>query len=474
MSTTGEVHTEDEEVTSNVSVDVLPLPRRTLNALLKNGVYSLRDLNSLTTDTLCAMQGLGRRGVEAIADALVIISGNSHGNLRQELEMRLNSQELDIIYSRCGLVNSRVYTLEELAQARDITRERIRQIESRALKKIKGTLMSSAVGTDILQKLHQSADKYTFIDTIPELSDVYLKDGVIKLFAKVFPSDIAVCSHKYIERAFLLPVEHKTSIENAIDKIRNFLKIQGRMSNMQFILDAYNIPKHVLLAIRDVVVEDGQIALRGNRNIFERGTNPIVRRVLAQSERPLHIDEIARRANLKPSQVRGVLERIPDAVNVGRSVYAHIDLGYISGTTVEVIEKLLEQAGEPMTTGQIVKLMKKQKLYGDQAIYLALTDQRFQRIEMGVYVLRKWGYDQEYIAPHNSYATDTKRAILDIVNESTRPLSTRDVREMLGTLHGNRVSTKNSTVGCYLDDLARSGKIGKTKNGDSVYYARLD
>ena len=52
------------------------------------------------------------------------------------IETSLNEREQKVIYARFGLHCDRSYTLEEIGQQFDVTRERIRQIESKALRKL--------------------------------------------------------------------------------------------------------------------------------------------------------------------------------------------------------------------------------------------------------------------------------------------------------------------------------------------------
>lgn len=54
----------------------------------------------------------------------------------EEILSSLGQREQDIIRLRYGLQDGRIYTLEELGQMYGVTRERIRQIESKALKKL--------------------------------------------------------------------------------------------------------------------------------------------------------------------------------------------------------------------------------------------------------------------------------------------------------------------------------------------------
>jgi RNA polymerase primary sigma factor len=60
--------------------------------------------------------------------------------LREDLEQVLDSlspRERDVLRLRYGLDDGRMKTLEEIGQLFDVTRERIRQIEAKALRKLR-------------------------------------------------------------------------------------------------------------------------------------------------------------------------------------------------------------------------------------------------------------------------------------------------------------------------------------------------
>jgi len=62
---------------------------------------------------------------------------NDRQVLTEEIESSLDKREQCVIKKRFGLENNDYYTLEQLGEEHDLTRERIRQIESEALKKLR-------------------------------------------------------------------------------------------------------------------------------------------------------------------------------------------------------------------------------------------------------------------------------------------------------------------------------------------------
>jgi RNA polymerase primary sigma factor len=65
--------------------------------------------------------------------------------LKEQIEGTLNQltdREAEVLKMRFGLMDSNEHTLEEVGQRFKVTRERIRQIEAKALKKLKNSSLS--------------------------------------------------------------------------------------------------------------------------------------------------------------------------------------------------------------------------------------------------------------------------------------------------------------------------------------------
>jgi len=83
----------------------------------------------------------------------------------QEAMQTLNYREREILKLRYGLADGYAYTLEEVGKIFQVTRERVRQIESKAVKK--------------LQHPHRSKSLVSFVDgaELPEVFDPLLGDN---------------------------------------------------------------------------------------------------------------------------------------------------------------------------------------------------------------------------------------------------------------------------------------------------------
>ena len=79
------------------------------------------------------------RGIPSPPDTVI------HHSLREQIEhalKNLNERETKILKMRFGLNNGREHTLEEVGEQFKVTRERIRQIEAKALRKLKQSELS--------------------------------------------------------------------------------------------------------------------------------------------------------------------------------------------------------------------------------------------------------------------------------------------------------------------------------------------
>ena len=74
---------------------------------------------------------------ESVASPIDLVSRNAMNERLGEALDRLNEREALVLKMRHGLIDDREHTLEEVGQQLGVTRERIRQIENKALRKLK-------------------------------------------------------------------------------------------------------------------------------------------------------------------------------------------------------------------------------------------------------------------------------------------------------------------------------------------------
>jgi RNA polymerase primary sigma factor len=116
-----------------------------LAAELDCNVREVRDIMRITQQPISLEKPVGEEDDSALADFVEDVSAESPFEiaseaLRRENVMRvlasLPRREREVIEMRYGIVGGRSRTLEEVGRAFNITRERVRQIENRTLKKL--------------------------------------------------------------------------------------------------------------------------------------------------------------------------------------------------------------------------------------------------------------------------------------------------------------------------------------------------
>ncbi len=108
-------------------------------------VREVRDVMHLAQQPISLEKPVGEEDDSALADFIEDVSAESPFEIASEALRRENiarvlaslpTREREVIELRYGIVGGRARTLEEVGRAFNITRERVRQIESRTLKKL--------------------------------------------------------------------------------------------------------------------------------------------------------------------------------------------------------------------------------------------------------------------------------------------------------------------------------------------------
>jgi RNA polymerase primary sigma factor len=117
-----------------------------LAELLEMSEQEISELKRYEDHTLSLDLQLGDENNTTIGDLIpndqddiseVIMNDMMNEYLQKILEENLNERELDILKMRYGFGTYKIHTLEEIGKKYDITKERVRQIETKIFKKLK-------------------------------------------------------------------------------------------------------------------------------------------------------------------------------------------------------------------------------------------------------------------------------------------------------------------------------------------------
>lgn len=194
------------------------------------------------------------------------ISNNYREYVLQILNECLKERELEIILMRFGFYNDDPQTLEECGKKFNITRERVRQIEAKALRKLRHpnninrlndratTKHTENIPTDKKEKQiiknqpnNTSVPNVNFIDIIILLSYFpdYSYDNMEKVLEKLFPKEIEILKVKTQDivkgTATLSPISESIIKETLFPKIRSMLEIEAKISPQKTTLNIYDL-----------------------------------------------------------------------------------------------------------------------------------------------------------------------------------------------------------------------------------------
>ncbi len=333
---------------------------------------------------------------------------------------QLTDKEEDILRRRYGLDGKSKQTLEEIGKHYNLTRERIRQIESGAIKRIKKlknfTELIEPIEYTIKSVLDQNGgalSKEKLMELLFEFSNdtPASRQSVAFIISKLLNDQFTSQSGTDQYRsAWILPSTSMESIQTILQHIIDIIQEKGQPTTEKELTQLYkskyqsdteSIDESALMGYITLCQKISQNPF-GDYGLTEWGTivprrmNDKIYLVLKKEGKPMHFTKIAERINkihfdnrkAYPPTVHNELILNDRYVLVGRGIYALKEWGYKSGVVADVIIELLKKNGRPLSRDEIVKGVLDQRIVKKNTIHLALTDQNiFKKQSNGKYAL---------------------------------------------------------------------------------------
>ncbi len=335
-------------------------------------------------------------------------------DLLGDLFLVLTQKETEVIKRRFALAGQSKQTLEKIGKHFNVTRERIRQIESIALSKLKRTVRTTKLNevNDMAKGILRAhggvmLSSELVSSVLKRLPGSQMIDGSILKLSFSIDSEMASegrsQTYKPFWRLSTLAMEDISTIidmaakfltkrhscmkaTELISSIQSMPAFQGRVPSSELIVSCLSIDERLK------EIADGW-GLTEWRFVRPRSIRDKVEIILKKIGRPMHFMEIANsikeagfdHKNVTVQAVHNELIRYPQFVLVGRGLYALREWGYEPGTVADVIENILKQKGA-LSKKQIIEEVSKQRTVKVGTISLNLQKMPyFVRVGRAVY-----------------------------------------------------------------------------------------
>jgi hypothetical protein len=335
----------------------------------------------------------------------------------QLLFAELSDREQQVLSRRFGLAGGEPQTLEMIGQQFGVTRERVRQIETGGIKKLRKVDAASGHLKQVASVLHQVLHQHGGIMEQEHLLDSVLDHRseseqhraiLVFLIERLLSEKLDRFYHtQHYHPSWKLPTTEESAIEKLLTQLIAVIEDHGEP------VEEDQLVAKTLQAmggdLHDRVVRSHlRISRSLKQNIFghwgkidwnsitPKRMNDKIYLVLKHVQKPMHFTEIAEKINeLKfdhktayPATVHNELILDQKYVLVGRGIYALSEWGYEPGVVADVIARVLSKSSMPMTREQIVEDVLRQRMVGKSTVHLALMNKdRFAKTEDGRFIL---------------------------------------------------------------------------------------
>ena len=345
----------------------------------------------------------------------------------------LTEREKDVLHQRYQLSNElkERATLKEIGDRYSITRERVRQIERDAINKLLNQKKEDAYRTQ-LQTLENALVEYLekngglvdhnnlFSEFVAKNFDLshYNENAYHFVFEQLFENVEKIENHDHFENIWIVKdfnvegiaswlnnLKAKINELNALHEKEKVIALAREILTEQIKADLEKLlNKHSDSTLEKFI----ETYLRSSRHLDENilgqwglsewdSVNPRklgdkIHLIFEQVKNPLHFRDIAQKINeakfdhknICPATVHNELIANDKYVLIGRGIYALKDWGFEEGTVADVVSRILQEAGKPLSKDEIIQRVMDRRKVNKSTIYLTLINKdKFNKSKEG-------------------------------------------------------------------------------------------
>lgn len=331
----------------------------------------------------------------------------------------------DMLDARFGIADAKVQTLAEVGSREKISRERVRQIVEAGLAAVRRASPSGNVPharAAILETARASGGVVTEELLLQAAHAPKEALGALRLVLSSM-SEVAEARETQRTKAHWVlaaqPPPELPGLEEVLEAAERLLAVEGHvLPNDTFLQQLQRVVHKPLpstvtqmyLSLSQHVVRTplGAFGLRSWRDAVPRSVGDKACVVLREEGKPLHFRAVAEAINrvafdekrALPETVHNDLIRDDRFVLVGRGLYALKEWGYQPGRVADVIERVLRSAGHPLSKGEIIASVLKERLVKRNTILLSLGNHdRLRVLPDGTYALKEKSVESTFAEP---------------------------------------------------------------------------
>jgi len=328
-----------------------------------------------------------------------------------------------VLMKKFGLNGEKWVPLQRIWKEYNLTRERIRQIETQALMRFRRLIVWNQAYMEVLQEAKKTLDSHGGFLVEDSLVSKLINKNIFKFTRQelklILISDFDVSylkRNKFLNKSFYLEPLYEDLLTKMVlytkdyfqkrwtsqdvyeyigflkeDFAKEFKEI-AYLKNDLFYINFFE-------SIRDISVFDWKIWLPEFDDVNPKTIKLKILYTMRRLNKPIHYQELPAKIvewfpqkSVKLNTVHNELVKNNDIfVNLWLWIYGLKEWGYEGGQVKDILVRIFEKHGRAMNVKELCKEMLKEKMVSPNTVMLNLQKYKdlFTRVEKGVYELKK-------------------------------------------------------------------------------------